>query len=49
MEFGARAQGNRSIIADPAKIDTVQRLNDKIKNRDFWMPFAPSILEEKKA
>ena len=48
MEFGARAQGNRSIIADPAKIDTVQRLNDKIKNRDFWMPFAPSILEEKK-
>ena len=46
MEFGARAQGNRSIIADPRNIKTVQRLNDKIKNRDFWMPFAPSIIEE---
>jgi len=48
MEFGARAQGNRSIIADPRRIDTVQRLNEKIKNRDFWMPFAPSIIEERK-
>lgn len=46
MEFGARALGNRSIIADPSKRETVDRINRKIKNRDFWMPFTPSILEE---
>jgi carbamoyltransferase len=47
MEFGARALGNRSILANPADIRNVQRINDSIKNRDFWMPFTPSILEEK--
>lgn len=46
MEFGARALGNRSILADPRKRDIVERINKKIKNRDFWMPFTPSILEE---
>lgn len=45
-EFGARALGNRSIIANPALPDSVQKINEAIKNRDFWMPFALSILEE---
>jgi carbamoyltransferase len=47
MEFGARALGNRSILASPADVRNVQRINDTIKNRDFWMPFTPSILEER--
>lgn len=47
MEFGARALGNRSILADPRNFDTVRVINESVKNRDFWMPFAPSILEDK--
>ena len=47
MEFGARALGNRSILADPSKPDVVKTINEMIKNRDFWMPFAPSILDER--
>ena len=47
MEFGARALGNRSILADPSNPANVKRINDAIKNRDFWMPFTPSILAEK--
>lgn len=46
MEFGARALGNRSIIADPSIDDVLKTINDMIKNRDFWMPFAPSLLAE---
>lgn len=46
-EFGARALGNRSIIADPRNLNIIKIINEKIKSRDFWMPFAPSILEEK--
>jgi len=49
MEFGLRALGNRSIIADPSDPLIVARINRKIKNRDFWMPFTPSILEERAA
>ncbi len=45
-EFGARALGNRSILANPSKRETVKKINEAIKNRDFWMPFALSILEE---
>jgi carbamoyltransferase len=45
-EFGARALGNRSILADPSRLDAVYRINEAIKNRDFWMPFALSVLEE---
>ena len=45
-EFGARALGNRSILADPSHGDSVKKINEAIKNRDFWMPFALSILEE---
>jgi carbamoyltransferase len=46
MEFGARALGNRSILADPTREDVVRQINDMIKSRDFWMPFAPAILAE---
>ncbi len=47
MEWGARALGNRSILADPSNSNIVRIINDQIKNRDFWMPFAPTILSEK--
>ncbi|HKM76068.1 MAG TPA: carbamoyltransferase C-terminal domain-containing protein [Candidatus Bathyarchaeia archaeon] len=46
MEFGARALGNRSILADPSNHEVVRRINEQVKNRDFWMPFAPTILSE---
>lgn len=46
MEFGQRALGNRSIIAAPSRRDTVRIINNIIKQRDFWMPFAPTILYE---
>ena len=46
-EWGARALGNRSILANPSKPDVVERINRMIKNRDFWMPFAPTILKER--
>jgi len=45
-EFGARALGNRSILADPSRHEVVQVINKMIKCRDFWMPFACSILQE---
>jgi carbamoyltransferase len=47
MEFGARALGNRSILAHPSHPSVVGTINRMIKNRDFWMPFAPSILRER--
>jgi carbamoyltransferase len=47
MEFGARALGNRSIIADPSDMAVIPRINEMIKSRDFWMPFAPSVLAER--
>lgn len=47
MEFGARALGNRSILADPTKKDVVRLINDMVKKRDFWMPFAPAMLAER--
>ncbi|MBF0372122.1 MAG: carbamoyltransferase [Alphaproteobacteria bacterium] len=49
MEFGLRALGNRSILADPRNPDTVRRINAAIKYRDFWMPFTPSMLAERAA
>jgi len=45
-EFGARSLGNRAIIADPRQPGVVKSINEMIKNRDFWMPFAASILDE---
>src|SRR5213079_3551740 len=47
MEFGARALGNRSILANPSDPRVVPLINRMIKNRDFWMPFAPTILKER--
>ena len=46
MEFGARALGHRSLVADPSSVNSVRKINDLIKKRDFWMPFTPSILDE---
>ncbi|HET9053574.1 MAG TPA: carbamoyltransferase C-terminal domain-containing protein, partial [Cyclobacteriaceae bacterium] len=47
MEFGARALGNRSILADPGNQDVVRVINQMVKKRDFWMPFAPMMKKEK--
>jgi len=47
-EFGARALGNRSILANPKIPNIIRKINEKVKNRDFWMPFAPVILNERK-
>ncbi len=46
MEFGPRALGGRSIIADPRKTDMQKKLNLKIKYRESFRPFAPSVLAE---
>ncbi|MBX2890011.1 MAG: carbamoyltransferase [Saprospiraceae bacterium] len=45
-EFGPRALGNRSILADPRRADAKDLLNAKIKRRESFRPFAPSILKE---
>jgi carbamoyltransferase len=46
MEFGPRALGNRSIVADPRRLEMKNVLNERIKKREPFRPFAPSILEE---
>ncbi len=46
MEFGPRALGNRSILADPRPGENKSRINAMIKKREAYRPFAPSILEE---
>jgi len=45
-ESGRRALGNRSIIANPTDIKMKQMINDKVKHRQWYRPFAPSVLEE---
>jgi carbamoyltransferase len=45
-EFGPRALGNRSILVDPRRVDAKDLLNEKIKRRESFRPFAPSILKE---
>jgi carbamoyltransferase len=47
VEFGARALGNRSILARADSPTAVREINEMIKNRDFWMPFAPSVLADR--
>jgi carbamoyltransferase len=47
MEFGPRALGNRSIVVDPRRAEMREILNDRIKKREPFRPFAPSILEER--
>jgi len=46
MEFGPRALGNRSILADPRRPDMQKKLNLKIKFRESFRPFAPCVLKE---
>jgi carbamoyltransferase len=46
MEFGPRALGNRSIVVDPRRKEMKDILNERIKRREWFRPFAPSILEE---
>jgi carbamoyltransferase len=49
MEWGPRALGNRSILCDPRRADMKEILNAKIKRRESFRPFAPSILRERVA
>lgn len=44
-EWGARSLGNRAILAHPSHMESFYTVNDLIKCRDFWMPFAPTILD----
>jgi carbamoyltransferase len=46
MEFGPRALGNRSILADPRTVEMRDRVNECVKFREGWRPFAPSCLAE---
>jgi carbamoyltransferase len=46
MEFGPRALGNRSIVADPRREDIKDVLNARIKQREPFRPFAPSVLSD---
>lgn len=47
LEFGPRALGNRSIVVDPRRAEMKDILNSRIKHRESFRPFAPSILEER--
>lgn len=44
-EWGARSLGNRALLAHPSHMESFYQVNDQIKARDFWMPFAPSVLD----
>jgi carbamoyltransferase len=46
-EIGPRALGNRSILANPSLAEMKDRVNNEVKHREPWRPFAPSILEER--
>jgi len=46
LEIGPRALGNRSILADPSRPGMKELINNGVKHREPWRPFAPSILEE---
>lgn len=48
-EFGPRALGHRSILADPRSKTIKDTINQKVKNRQWFRPFAPSVLEEESA
>ena len=48
-EFGPRALGNRSIIADPRKPEMKDKLNKRVKHRQAFRPFAPIVLAERAA
>ena len=46
MEFGPRALGNRSILADPAHPEMRDRINAMVKKREAFRPFAPAVSAE---
>jgi carbamoyltransferase len=46
MEVGPRALGNRSILADPRESTTKDAINVRVKHREYWRPFSPSVLVE---
>ncbi len=46
MEFGPRALGGRSILADPRRVELVQQINVRLKGRETFRPFAPAVLAE---
>jgi carbamoyltransferase len=46
MELGPRALGNRSILADPRRPEMREILNEKVKQREWFRPFAPTVLQE---
>src|SRR5262249_56331684 len=48
MEWGPRALGNRSIVANPCLPETKERINRVVKKRPLFQPFCPTILEEEK-
>jgi len=48
MEFGARALGNRSILADPRSQESLDKVSANVKHREAWRPFAPSLLDTAK-
>ena len=47
MEWGPRSLGNRSIIGDPRNPNMREIINTKIKKREEFRPFAPSVIEER--
>src|SRR5207248_4427490 len=47
MEYGPRALGHRSIVADPRRVEMKEILNARIKHREGFRPFAPAILAER--
>ncbi len=49
MEFGPRALGHRSILADPRNPQMKDRINEKVKRRESFRPFAPAVIEEEAA
>jgi carbamoyltransferase len=48
-EFGARALGNRSVLANASRAGVIRIINEAIKSRDFWMPFATSVMAERES
>jgi carbamoyltransferase len=46
MEFGPRALGQRSILADPRRVESRDKVNRVVKYREYWRPFCPSVLAE---
>jgi carbamoyltransferase len=49
IEFGPRALGNRSILADPRDPEMNAKVNNAVKFREWWRPFAPSMISEASA